>query len=127
MEEKGIKPRYGIVNFERRKHPRFNVDLPIEYYLIDSMVGSRGRAMNASEGGLLVYLPEKVEIGQHLQLKLYFPSGSGLNTIEMLAEVVWVDLHLEKGWGDYRSGLRFIEISSEHLNLLKKILRNLSE
>jgi hypothetical protein len=45
----------------------------------------------------------------------------------MLAEVVWVDLHLEKGWGDYRSGLRFIEISSEHLNLLKKILRNLSE
>jgi c-di-GMP-binding flagellar brake protein YcgR len=127
MEEKGIKPRYGIVNFERRKHPRFNVDLPIESYRIDSMVGSPGRAMNVSEGGLLVYLPEKLEIGQHLKLKLYFPSGSGLNTIEMLAEVVWVDLHLEKGWGDYRSGLRFIEISSEHLNLLKKILRNLSE
>jgi c-di-GMP-binding flagellar brake protein YcgR len=127
MEEKGIKPRYGIVNFERRKHPRFNVDLPIEYSLIDSMVGSPGRAMNVSEGGLLVYLPEKVDIGQHLKLKLYFPSGSALNTIEMLAEVVWVDLHLEKGWGDYRSGLRFIEISSEHLNLLKKILRNLSE
>jgi c-di-GMP-binding flagellar brake protein YcgR len=127
MKEEGIKPRYGIVNFERRKHPRFNVDLPIEYYLINSRAGSRGRAMNVSEGGLLVYLPEEVAIGQHVQLRLYFPSGSELNAIDMVAEVAWVDLHLEKGWGDYRSGLRFIEISSEHLSLLKKLLRNLSE
>jgi len=127
MKKEGIKPRYGIVNFERRKHPRFNVDLPIEYYLINSRAGSRGRAMNVSEGGLLVYLPEEVAIGQHVQLRLYFPSGSELNAIDMVAEVVWVDLHLEKGWGDYRSGLRFIEISSEHLSLLKKLLRNLSE
>jgi c-di-GMP-binding flagellar brake protein YcgR len=108
MKEEEIKPRYGIVNFERRKHPRFNVDLPIEYYLINSRAASRGRAMNVSEGGLLVYLPEEVAVGQHMQLKLYFPSGSDLNTIDMVAEVAWVDLHLEKGWGDYRSGLRFI-------------------
>jgi c-di-GMP-binding flagellar brake protein YcgR len=127
MEEKGIKPRFGIVNFERRKHPRFNIDLPVEYYLIHSKIGGSGQAINLSEGGLLVYLTEKVEIGQHLQLKLFFPSGSELKTIEMVAEVVWIDIHLGKDWGDFRSGLRFIDISPDNLNRLKTFLRSLSE
>jgi c-di-GMP-binding flagellar brake protein YcgR len=127
MEEKGIKPRFGIVNFERRKHPRFNIDLPVEYYLIPSRSGGSGQAINVSEGGLLVYLTEKVEIGQHLQLKLFFPSGFELKTIEMVVEVVWVDIHLGKDWGDFRSGLRFIDISQDNLNRLKTFLGSLSE
>jgi c-di-GMP-binding flagellar brake protein YcgR len=127
MEEKGIKPRFGIVNFERRKHPRFNIDLPVEYYLIPSRSGGSGQAINVSEGGLLVYLTEKVEIGQHLQLKLFFPSGFELKTIEMVVEVVWLDIHLGKDWGDFRSGLRFIDISQDNLNRLKTFLGSLSE
>jgi c-di-GMP-binding flagellar brake protein YcgR len=127
MEEKGIKPRFGIVNFERRRHPRFNIDLPVEYYLIPSRSGGSGQAINVSEGGLLVYLTEKVEIGQHLQLKLFFPSGFELKTIEMVVEVVWVDIHLGKDWGDFRSGLRFIDISQDNLNRLKTFLGSLSE
>ncbi len=127
MEEKGIKPHFGIVNFERREHPRFNIDLPIEYYLIPSKSGGSGQAINVSEGGLLVYLTEKVDIGQHLQLKLFFPSGSELKTIEMVVEVVWVDIHVGKDWGDFRSGLRFIDISPDNLNRLKTFLRSLSE
>ena len=31
-EGKDTKPRTGVVNFERRKYPRFSVDLPLEYY-----------------------------------------------------------------------------------------------
>ncbi len=127
MEEKGIKPRFGIVNFERRKHPRFNIDLPVEYYPIPSKSGGSGQAINVSEGGLLVYLTEKVEIGQHLRLKLFFPSGSELKTIEMVVEVVWIDIHVGKDWGDFRSGLRFIDISPDNLNRLKTFLRSLSE
>jgi c-di-GMP-binding flagellar brake protein YcgR len=127
MEEKETRSRYGIVNFERRRYPRFNVDLPIEYRLIDSSPEQSGRAMNISEGGLLVYLPDEVEIGQHLQLRLFFPSGSLLNTIVMRAEVAWSDIHLGKDWGDYRSGLRFIEISPEDLNKLRKFIGSLSE
>lgn len=127
MEERAIKPRIGIVNFERRRHPRFNIDLPIEYYPIDSSISHSGRAINISEGGLLVYLPEKVEVGQYLKMKLFFPLGSDLNTIEMVGQLVWMDIHLEKGWGDYRSGVRFIDISSEDQNKLKKFLKTLSE
>ena len=127
MEDKGRKLHYGIVNFERRKYPRFNIDLPIEYSLLSSPLNHPGRALNASEGGLLVYLSEKVEISQLLQMKLFFPSGSELNGVEIMAEVVWMDIHLGKDWGDYRCGVRFIDISPESLNKLKRFLRDLSE
>ena len=110
-EEKETKPRYGIVNFERRRHPRFNIDLPIEYRRTDLII-KHARAGNASEGGLLLYLPEQLEIGQHLSLKLFFYSGSRLESIETLIEVVWIDIYLGKDWGDYRTGVRFVDISA---------------
>jgi c-di-GMP-binding flagellar brake protein YcgR len=119
------KHRYGTVNFERRKHPRFNIDLPVEYYQIDSTTHHNGRAINASEIGLLLYLPEQIEIDQYLRLKLFFTSGSELNTTEMLVKVVWVDIHLEKDWGDYRTGVRFIDISPEDMTKLKNFLKSL--
>jgi c-di-GMP-binding flagellar brake protein YcgR len=120
------KPHYGTVNFEKRKHPRSNIDLPVEYYQVDSTTHHNGRAINASEGGLLLYLPEQIEIDQYLRLKLFFTSGSELNTIGMLVKVVWMDIHLEKDWGDYRTGVRFIDISPEDMTKLKNFLRSLS-
>jgi metallophosphoesterase superfamily enzyme len=68
-----------------------------------------------------------MEIGQHLRLKLFFASGSELNAIEIIAEVVWMDIHLGKGWGDYRSGVKFVDISSEDLNRLNNFLRSLTK
>jgi c-di-GMP-binding flagellar brake protein YcgR len=124
-EEKTTRRRYGIVNFERRRHPRFNVDLPIEYSKSDSIV-KQGRAVNASEGGLLIYLPEQMEIGQHLSLKSFFPSGPELKTIETLVQVVWVDIHLGEDWGDYRTGVRFVDVSPDDLDTLKSFLKSLS-
>ena len=102
------------------------MDLPIEYYQIDSSISHTGRALNASEGGLLFYLTEQVEIGQHLKVKLFFTSGSYLNTIEMLAEVAWIDIQLGEVWGDYRCGVKFVDISLEDLNNLKNFFRSLS-
>ncbi|MGQ9646659.1 MAG: PilZ domain-containing protein [Thermodesulfobacteriota bacterium] len=127
MDEKERAFHYGIVNFERRKHPRFNIDLPIEYSILPSSTSHLGRALNVSEGGLLIYLSERVEINQLVQLRLFFPSGSELNKIELVAEVVWKDIHLGKEWGDYRCGVRFIDISAEDLGKLKRFLRSLLE
>ena len=126
-EEKEAKPRTGVVSLEKRKYPRFSIDLPIEYYRINSSVSQTGRALNISEGGLLIYFPEQMEIGQHLRLKLFFSLGSELNTIEMLAEVVWMDIHLGKDWGDYRSGVKFIDVSSEDIRKLENFLMHLSK
>jgi len=125
-EEKDTKPRTGIVNLERRKYPRFSVNLPVEYYQVNSSISHTGRALNASKGGLLIYFPELMEIGQHLKLKLFFTSDSKMNTIETLAQVVWIDIYLSEGWGDYRTGVRFVDISQEDLERLKNFLRSLS-
>lgn len=124
-EEKGTNPRYGTVNFEKRRHPRFNVDLPIEYARSDLVV-NQGEALNVSEGGLLVYLPEKMEVGQHLSLKLFFSSGFEFNTIETLVQIVWMDIHLGEDWGDYRAGVKFVDISPRDLEKLKFFLKSLS-
>ncbi len=116
--------RYGTVNFERRKHPRVDVDLPVEYARNDWVI-KQGRAINASEGGLLIYFPEPMEIGQHLKMRLFFTSGSDLITIEALVEVVWMDFHLGEDLGEYRAGVKFVEISQESLDRLKSFMKDL--
>jgi c-di-GMP-binding flagellar brake protein YcgR len=124
--EKETKPRTGVVNFERRKYPRFSVDLPIEYSRIESPVSHTGRGLNISEGGLLIYFPEKMDLSQYLSLKLFFPLGSKLSTTEVLAEVAWTEIHLDESWGDYRCGVRFIDISPEDMSKLKNFIGSLS-
>ena len=125
-EEKEPKSRYGTVNFEKRKHPRFSADLPMEYYRIDSSIGHTGKALNISEGGLLLHFPEQMDMGQYIRLKLFFSLGSELNPIEALAEVVWVDIHLDKGGRDYRCGVNFIDVSPEDMTKLKHFLGSFS-
>jgi len=126
-EDKDTKPRVGVVSFERRKYPRFNIDLPMEYYRIDSPIGNAVRARNISEGGLLIYFPEQIEIGQHLRLKIFFTLKSDLHSVEVLGEVVWVDIHLGEGWGDYKSGVKFIDATQEDMTKLKDFLKSLSQ
>jgi c-di-GMP-binding flagellar brake protein YcgR len=122
--EKQIKLLDGTVNFEKRRHPRFTVDLPIEYRRRD-LVDKYVRVINASESGLSIYLSEQMEVGQYLRTKLFFPFGSGLNIIELVTQVVWTDVHLGKDWGDYRAGVRFVDISPADLSNLKNYLGSL--
>lgn len=93
MEEeiKETKYRYGTVNFEKRMYPQFNIDLPIEYSRSDSLINV-GKAANVSEKGSLLCLPETMEMGQHLKVKLFFSEGSEINIIEMLVQVVWKEI-----------------------------------
>jgi c-di-GMP-binding flagellar brake protein YcgR len=120
MEQKEIKPRYGIANFERRTYRRFPMHLPIEYYRANSPVNRTGHALDASEGGLQILFPEKVEVGQNLKVKLFFSSETGLNTIEMIVEVVWITTQLAEGENHYRSGVRFTNISQDNMTKLKE-------
>ncbi len=124
-KEEETKPGYGTLNFEKRRYPRFSVDLPVEYTRKDLVV-KQGRVINASEGGLLVNFPEQMEMGQHLRLKLFFTSGSELNMMEIVNQVVWTDVHVRKDWGDYRTGVEFVDISLEDQCTLKIFLSSLS-
>jgi c-di-GMP-binding flagellar brake protein YcgR len=117
--EEEAKPRYGIADFERGTYRRFPIRLPIEYYRAPSPINQTGQTLDANEGGLQILFPEQVDIGQNLKLKLFFSSESELNTIEMLVEVVWVNTPLGEGEKQYRSGVRFINISPEDMTKLK--------
>jgi c-di-GMP-binding flagellar brake protein YcgR len=125
-EEKETKPRYGIANIERRKYRRFPIRLPVEYYRADSPISQTGQTLDAREGGLQILFPEQMEIGQNLKLKLFFSSGSGLNAIETFAEVVWMNPQLGEGEKQYRSGVKFTNISPEDMTKLKNFIVSLS-
>jgi hypothetical protein len=112
---------------EKRKYPRFDVDLPIKYSR-SSLFFKYARAVNASEGGLLLHLPEELGIGQQLALKLFFPSCADSNIMEMVVQVVWMDVRLRKDWAwDYQTGVRFVDISRENMALLKSYLTDFSQ
>ena len=126
MEKQGRdgRSKFGLVNFERRRNPRFSVDLPIEYFRVDSPVSLTGRAANASEGGLMLYLRDQMEIGQNLKIRLFFPSDLELDCIEALARVVWQEITFGDP-NEVRCGVQFVEISAEDLNRLKQFLDHL--
>jgi hypothetical protein len=120
------RPVSQPVDAERRTHPRFNVDLPIRYYQADSLISRNGRAMNVSEEGILIYLPDQVKTGQTMKLKLSFFSDFDWDSIEAVSEVVWSDLHLWEAWGDYRSGMKFIDMAAKDNVKLKNYLKSIS-
>lgn len=107
---------------EKRKWTRFNVVLPVTYSKSDTFF-KYARAANASEGGLLICLPEKTGIGQYLALKLFLPVRSGSTIIEAVVQVVWMDIHLRKDWTwDYRTGVKFEDISQSDMTHFRNFL-----
>ena len=114
-------PPFGAVNFERRKHPRLSINLPVEYWQINNSISHPGHTADISEGGLFLHLPEEIEIGQNLRIKLFFDSGLKLKTIEAMVQAVWKDFRLEKE-SYYRLGVKFVDISAEALEELKNFL-----
>ena len=123
MEKEAIEPHLGVLNFERRKHPRFSVTLPIEYWQIDKSETRLGRTIDVSEGGLLLHLSEPMEIGQIFELTLFLTSGPDLYSVKALVrvEVIWQDASLGEE-GVYRIGVKFINISREDMHKLKNFL-----
>ena len=112
---------------EKRRFPRSDVELQVRYSRTN-LFFKHARAANVSEGGLLICLPEKMDIGHHLVLKLFFPFQTGLNIIEAVVRVIWTDIQLRKDWAwDYRIGVRFEDISQADMTVLKNFLSNLEQ
>ena len=116
----------GIFIVERRKHPRFSMELPLDYR-IEREDRFGGISANASIGGVLVYLPEPIVVGTSLKIEILFAKGSELNSIKADAKVVWSDLAPKEIWGEYRYGLEFESFQEGDLQKLKKLLREVGE
>ena len=120
------RSREGIFIVERRKNPRFSLELPMDYS-IESVDRHGGVAANASKGGLLVYLPEAIVVGTSLKIEILFAKGSELNSIRAIAKVVWSDLAPMEIWGEYRYGLEFQSFQEGDLWKLKRLLKEVGE
>ena len=122
------QPQKGIFAFERRKHPRFSIQFPLDYSLMDGRIVSRGgMTADACEGGLLVYLREGIEIGALLKIEIFYVNASGFDAIKATAKVVWSNLAARQSCEEYRYGLEFQSIDQRNLQNLRILLKKSSE
>jgi c-di-GMP-binding flagellar brake protein YcgR len=124
--KEGQEGKAGVVSIEKRRFPRFNVDLPMKYSEVKVRKKQGGIAHDASEGGLLVYLQDKFSIGTKLKIEVFFSHGFRLTPIRVEAEIVWADIRGPEDWGEYKYGLKFINIGKEDFSKLKWLLDSLS-
>jgi c-di-GMP-binding flagellar brake protein YcgR len=115
--------KMGVLSIEKRKYPRFSVELPLNYFRTEGKETLGGMVANASEGGLLVYLPERIEIGALLKIEIFYVRGLELDTIKAVAKVVWCDLAARESWGEHRYGLQFQYIDQKDLSRLTTLLK----
>ena len=115
--------KMGVLAIEKRKHPRFSVELPLDYSRVNGKETLGGMVANASEGGLLVYLPERVEMGTLLKIEIFYVRGLELDNIKAVGKVVWCDLAARESWGEHRYGLQFQYIDQKDLSRLTTLLK----
>ena len=119
-----LQTKMGVLSIEKRKYPRFSVELPLNYSRAEGKDTLGGMVANASEGGLLVYLPERMEIGALLKIEIFYVRGLELDTIKAVAKIVWCDLAARESWGEHRYGLQFQYFDQKDLSRLTILLKD---
>ena len=122
-EGSGSQSHKGAVAVEKRRHPRYSVEFPLDYSLVDSQTPyNAGLTADASEGGLLVYIPERIETGTVLRIQIFHSKGPVLETITATVKVVWADLASRLRSGENWYGLQFQSIDDDNFKKLKALL-----
>jgi hypothetical protein len=108
---------------DRRNYPRSHFKLPASYSRKKNEDHYGGIIGNASEGGILVYLPEKLDTGEVLKIEILFAKGWELKTVRGTAKIVWSDLAVHKTRKVHRYGLQFQVVNKSNLQKLKILLK----
>jgi hypothetical protein len=118
-----MKGRNAGFRFGKRKKraPRFYLNLPIEFRVMNARHVLGAMIVNASETGLLIQSPNNVPAGTKLNIVVLFSKGFELANFEVLAEVVWTKTQLHEGRQGYELGLKFIQILEEDPQKLKHL------
>jgi c-di-GMP-binding flagellar brake protein YcgR len=125
--ERGAHGKMGVLAVERRRHPRFSIELPLDYCHTDGKEILGGIVANASEGGILVYLPERLPVGTLLKIEILYVRGLELDTIKAIGKVAWSDLGARESWGEHRYGLQFQNIDEKDFARLMGLLREVGK
>jgi hypothetical protein len=121
-----LKPGEGIAIFERRRQPRRKVELLFDYSRLVEREEHGGNLADANEGGLQVYLPEKLQVGDLFKIKIFAPVNSEVETIQAIAKVVWASRTKGRS-GKYRYGLQLQSFYKGDLNKYKALLNGVEE
>ena len=103
-------------NKNRRRCPRFFIDLPLEYRDRDNSCLRGAMVVNASEGGFLIESPRDIPVGTELSMTVLYPKGFALANFRVTAKIVWKEpswkenLKREQCWKGYQYGLEFVQI-----------------
>lgn len=106
---------------ERRRYPRFPVDFPIDYTLMENGKADVGSVANASEGGLMVFMNERMDIGTKMIVFVPFILDAESTAIKATCRVVWRDVGMVAGGSRYQYGLQFTDIHEEDVHKLRKL------
>ena len=110
--------------FEKRKHFRLSLRLPMEYSFPESSHLRLAYMVDICEGGLLMNTPENLDTGQNLSFKFYYDSAAGLDFIQAPGEVIRVD-RLGISGKEYRCAVRFSDLPPDFLKKFRKFLNSL--
>ncbi len=103
----------------RRRYPRFLIDLPLEYREMDDSCSHGAMIVNAGEGGVLAESPRDIPVGTELNITVLYPRGFELANFKVTAKIVWKepywreDLKRDRSSKGYQYGLKFVQILDE--------------
>ena len=126
-EREDTRMEESLDNKEKRRYPRFLIDLPLEYRDMDDSHARGGIVANASETGFLMESGKDIPIGTELNIAVLYLEGFELANFKVTGKIVWKEPYSKedgKGkiyWEGYQYGLEFTQILDEDrwkLNIL---------
>ena len=105
---------------EGRQHTRVHLNLPVEYYASNPKSRRLGHTTNLSPGGVMLNIPEKLDIGQSINLAIFVSLGKDVEAIKVNSRVIWVAGADKEG--GFRSGVKFVDLSANDRNKLESFL-----
>jgi c-di-GMP-binding flagellar brake protein YcgR len=106
---------------ERRKFSRIPFNVKVKYDVLkgSSYRAGEARSKNVSAGGICLTIPEKIDIGALLRLKLFIRNDDDFITV--IGKVIWFEEFSISHTSDdkaYDCGIEFISIDPQDQKIL---------
>lgn len=114
------RSKWGAVSFQRRRFPRIDITLPVEYSVVEREEDKFRHviAQNISSGGLLLILPEFQPVSTSLKIRIYL----GKKSIDAEVKVAWAELLTGRERNEFRCGVFFVNIQEVDLEFIKQFV-----
>jgi len=108
---------------EKRKYPRFFLDLPLEFREFKEPCSRGGLVVNVSEGGVLIESVKSLPLNTQLNIVILFPNQFELTGYKLITRVVRKEPFFKEDWEGFQYGLAIIQVLDEDLWKKRMILK----